>query len=429
MTAVGGKAFDGLLRNALTEVTGRHPEYFSQRTLDVPPLERLAQEYGRHPLLAERSGDDIIEVVCAGLKYFADHGVSVRRDCERTDQISSLLIRSVLDAHAAGCGRIPIKASPSGEPGTADVLCGRYQLKKTDKDVRYVLGSDSGKPLLIISGIGLPLMLWLRLLDDRDLSRRCLIVQGHDGLLIEGGMPQPSSLWRDADDIKEVVSNERLGELDILAWCSGARTAVEVARTLPEHVASLTLVAPTFHGCHEVATYASPFEDTLPNVYKMLMQDPERGRQFLQSVVQSAPSWDLSALKYEPEKCVKTVLSLPPQAVARALALPLSTVRDFTNYMERASIDKPYDVSSALSEVRCPITLITGTHDAVTNTHAARDLLARCAKSVTHVTVLGAGHHVHLLQYGYFKYVLDCALQRTAPVRTLRLHVEHLGGR
>src|SRR3989337_1186180 len=101
MTTAGSELFDSLLRNALMEVTGRHPEYFSHRTLDGPPLERLAQEYGRHPLVADRVGDEIIEVVCAGLKYFAEHGVPVRRDCERTDQISSLLIRSTLDAHAA----------------------------------------------------------------------------------------------------------------------------------------------------------------------------------------------------------------------------------------------------------------------------------------------------------------------------------------
>lgn len=429
MTTAGGELFDGLLRNALTEITGRHPEYFSHRTLDVPPLERLAQEYGRHPLLADSDADEIIEVACNGLKYFAERGVPIRRDCERTDQISSLLIRSALDAHVAACGKISLKASEPGELTTADVLCGRYRLEKTDKDARYVLARGAGDTLLVISAIGLPLKLWLRLLDDRDLGRRCVVVQGRDGLLVEGGMPQPSSLWRDAEDIKEAVRNEGLQSLDILAWCSGARTAVEIARTLPQHVASMTLVAPTFHGCDEVANYVSPFEDTLPNVHKMLAQDPQRGRVFLQSVVQSAPSWDLSALKHETEKCVKAVLNLPPQAFARELALPLCTVQDFTNYMQRAAIDKSYDIGSALAEVRCPITLITGTHDAVTNTLAARDLLVRCARNVTHVTVLGAGHHIHLLQYGYFRYVLDCALERTTPLRTLRLHVEQWAAR
>jgi pimeloyl-ACP methyl ester carboxylesterase len=426
MTSAGRELFEGLLRSALAEVTGRHPDYFSHRTLDVQPLERLAQEYARHPLLADVGVDEIIEVVCAGLKYYAEQGVPVRRDCERTDQISSLLIRSALDAHAAARRRIALTAAPTGALATADVLCGLYQLEKTHKGARYVVGRGTDRTLVLISAIGLPLKLWLRLLDDRDLGRRCMVVQGREGLLIEGGMPQPSSLWRDADDINDAVRNEGLRQLDILAWCSGARTAVEIARTLPQHVASLTLVAPTFHGCEAVAKYVSPFEDTLPNVHSMLRQDPERGRMFLHSVVQAAPSWDLAALKHEPEKCVKTVLSLPPQAFARELALPLGTVQDFTNYMERAAIDRSYDIGSALAEVRCPITLITGTHDAVTNTLAARDLLARCASDVTHATVLGAGHHIHLLQYGYFRYVLDCALQRTAPMRTLRLHVEHL---
>jgi pimeloyl-ACP methyl ester carboxylesterase len=415
-----------LLQSALAEIRERHPSYFAYRTLDVPSFEALAREYGKHPLLAAYADGALVEAVRAGLEYFADHDVPVRRDCNRTDQISSLLIRSALDAYAASRGQIPLQAMPARHLTTADVLCGRYSLERTGRNVCYVLAKGRGNPLVVISAIGLPLNLWLRLLDDRDLDRRCLIVQGHDGLLVEGGMPQPSSLWRDAEDIREVLLTECSSSVDILAWCSGARTAVEIARTMPEQVASLTLVAPTFHGATEVAKYASPFEDTLPNVRNMLQQDPQRGQLFLQSIVQPAPSLDLSALKYDTEKCVRAVLGLPPQNFVRELALPLATPGDFENYMQRATVDKPYNVGSALAEIRCPITLITGTHDTVTNTHAARDLLSRYARKVTHVTVLGAGHHIHLLQYGYFKYVLNCALAGIGPAGTLRLQVDQL---
>lgn len=417
---------DGLLHSALTEIRERHPNYFAHRTLDVPSFETLAREYGKHPLLVSCADVEIVDAVCAGLTYFAEHSVRVRRDCERTDQISSLLIRSILDAYAASRGQILLKAPSSRRLTTADVLCGRYLLARTRHDVCYVLGKGDGNPLLVISAIGLPLNLWLSLLHDRDLNRRCLLVQGHDGLLVEGGMPQPSSLWQDAEDITEVLLTEGSHSVDILAWCSGARTAVEIARTLPEQVASLTLVAPTFHGATEVAKYASPFEDTLPNVRSLLQQDPQRGQLFLQSIVQPAASLDLSALKYETEKCTRTVLGSPPQSCARELALPLATVGDFENYMRRATADKPYEVGRALAEIRCPITLITGTHDTVTNTHAARDVLARYARKVTHATVFGAGHHIHLLQYGYFKYVLGCVLAGSTPPSTLRLQVDHL---
>jgi pimeloyl-ACP methyl ester carboxylesterase len=419
----GEDSFDGLLQSALTEIRERHPQYFAHRTLDVPSFEVLAQEYSQHPLLAEYADAEIVDAVRAGVKYFAAQNVPVRQDCERTDQISNLLIRSTLDAFVASRGHIPLRIRAAGRLMTADVLCGRYSLERTAHDVCYVLAKGAGKPLLVISAIGLPLNLWLRLLNDRDLDRRCLVVQGHDGLLVEGGMPQPSSLWLDAEDITEVLLTERLRSVDILAWCSGARTAVEVARSLPEEVANLILVAPTFHGATEVAKYASPFEDTLPHVRNLLQQDPSRGQLFLQSIVQPS-SLDLAALRYDTEKCVRTVLGLPPQSFARELAVPLAAARDFENYMQRATVDKPYDVGRALAQIRCPITLITGTRDTVTNTDAARDLLFRYARNLTRVTVLGAGHHIHLLQYGYFKCVLDCAFTGDKPPRTLRLEVD-----
>jgi len=426
MTAGDVSPFDSLLANALTEITGRHPEYFSHRTLDVPSFDVLQKEYGGYPLFSACSRNEIIAVVSAGLTYFGEHGVPVRSNVAQTDQISSMLLRSIFDARSAERGDLPLKATPSGELTFAEVLCGRYSLERTPSGVCYVLAKGSGNPLLIVSAIGLPSKLWLRLLNDPSLDRRCLIVQDPGGLLFEGGVPHSASLWQDVQSIRDVLLTEGMSKVDVLAWCSGARVAVELARAMPERVASLMLVAPTFHGSAEVEKYASPFEDTLPNIHKMLIQDPPRGRSFLQSMAQSAPMWDLSALKYEPEKCVKAVLSLPPHAFAKDLTVPFSAVEDFKNYMKRADTDKSYDVGGALAGIRCSITLVTGTHDGLTNTHAARDLLARHAKDVAHITILGAGHHIHLLQYGYFKYILDCALAHITPLKTFRLRISRL---
>ena len=94
--------------------------------------------------------------------------------------------------------------------------------------------------------------------------------------------------------------------------------------------------------------------------------------------------------------------------------------------MDRAASDGAYPIKQALAEVLCPVVMLTGTHDAVVNTRAARDILASHGKNVLQVVSLGAGHHVHLLQYSYFRYVLDCFLSRVEPKRTMRLHVERL---
>jgi pimeloyl-ACP methyl ester carboxylesterase len=194
---------------------------------------------------------------------------------------------------------------------------------------------------------------------------------------------------------------------------------------MPDRVSSLMLLAPTFHGAVDTKEYLSPFEDNLADVYRVLNKDPLLGRYLLDSLTR-VPVGYLARLKHNPEKRANTILRLPPHAHTAKLFLPLSTVEYFRKYIDRVSSDEAYDLHKAIPEIRCPILLVTGTHDAAINTQAARDLLAHGGRDVLQVTVLGAGHHIHLLQYSYFRYVLNCFHSRIIPATTARLNVQRL---
>jgi pimeloyl-ACP methyl ester carboxylesterase len=339
-----------------------------------------------------------------------------------------VLVQSALDAYAATLGHVPLKPSRADGTTLSSLLRTEYSLHTTEAGIRFVRAQRQGRALLVISSTGIPLNIWLRLLSDRDSGQRILIVQSRAGPLVEGGTPRNSSLYQDVEDIKEVLEKEQVFEIDILAWCNGARVALELASSATALVRSLTLLSPTFHGAVDARQYPSPFEDNLAGVYRILNQDPRRGQYLLRCLMQITPMGDLPACRNDPEKRATTVLNLPPHEFAQELYLPLSTVENFHHYIERVSSDESYDVAPAISRINCPILLLTGTHDAAISTRAARDVLAQHGRDVLSVTVLGAGHHIHLLQYAYFRYVLDCFLARSVPKKSARLQIERLAG-
>ena len=101
---------------------------------------------------------------------------------------------------------------------------------------------------------------------------------------------------------------------------------------------------------------------------------------------------------------VESVLRLPPQGCLSVVFAPFYSIDSLKHYVERIMDDGVYDIGAALREIRCPIVLLTGTNDAAVNTQLARDLLATYGRDVRQATLSGAGHHIQVLQYGYFRY-------------------------
>jgi pimeloyl-ACP methyl ester carboxylesterase len=424
---VNENLFTSLIQNAIDEISCRHPEFFSLYPLETPPLEQFAAEYLHHALFAGCSLGEILGALHSGLEYLARKGITVRAGTSE-DPIATLLMQSILDAHAAATGRIHLVPLKTGQLYVAEVLCGHYALKRTSNGVCYALSQHAGRPAILISATGVPFGIWLRLLADLAVPIRCITVQSRGTPLLEGGSPHPSDLWQDVGDLQSVLEVEDFGTFDVIAWCNGSRVGIELARRMPERVASLMLVAPTFHGAIDGAEFPSPFEDSIPLVYEMLVQDPSRGSTLLNHLTHVMPSEELAGLKDDSQKRANTTLSLPPQVLARDLGMPFATVKSLRHCVERCARDEQYDVRGALAEVRCPLMLLTGTHDTVINTDAARVVLAQSGCKALSVKVLGAGHHLQWLPYPYFRYVLECLLARVSPVETARLQIECLSG-
>ena len=417
--------FSRLIAAATAEITGRYPDYFSYFGVEVHPIAGLARHCQSLPAFRQFCAAELEVALVRGIQVLDDLHVPVNLSSAEPDYISMVLLQSILDAYAAVRGSVALTPPPAQTGAFAELPNGRYAIEETRSGVRYLLSRGEGRPLLIISATGAPLRIWSTLLNDPDLRRPCLTIQSRAGSFLEGGTPNRSSLSQDVADIQEVLRANDLDRVDIVAWCNGSRAAIALAREEPGRVASLMLVSPTFHGSMAADSFPSPFEDQLVSAYEIVSDDEAAGRGLINGLTEPGMT-EPGKLPRSPQKRVNSVLRLPPHARAKDLLIPLSSIEYFKNYIDRVLGDETYDVPTALQEVRCPILLVTGTHDTAVNTQLARDLLSAHGRDVFQVTLSGAGHHIHLLQYGYFKHLLDHLAAGSTPVRTARMNVERL---
>lgn len=419
------RRFAQLIAAATEEITGRYPDYFSFFAIEVQSFTKLVENCQSLPAFQPFSVAELRQALVRGIQVLRALQIPVNVPGAECDEISLLVLRSILDAYAAVRGSIALQPPPAQTGTLTELPNSRCAIEATPGGIHYARSKGEGRPLLIITTTGAPLRLWSTLFNDPDFRRPCLIVQSRAGSLIDGGTPNASSLAQDVADLREVLLANPLDPVDVVAWCNGARPAIALACEEPGRVASLMLLTPTFYSTMDSDKYPSPFEDQLVKAYEMINDDPETGRRLISGFTDPGMA-EPGELPRSPQKRVSTVLRLPPHARAQDLLIPLSSVDYLKNYVGRVLDDETYDVRAALPRVRCPILLVTGTHDTAINTQLARDLLSTYGRDVVQVTLSGAGHHIHLLQYGYFRHLIDRLETGSPPLRSARMNVERL---
>jgi pimeloyl-ACP methyl ester carboxylesterase len=418
--------FEELLSEAILEITERFPSYFEHKALEVPVDDLVVSDPRVCAHFSQHSSDELLGILRTGLSCLSSLGLSVRCGNSSPDYISMLLFWSIFDAYLAATGKLPLGRRPIRSLSIEQTIR-RFHYRRTADDARYIISKGSSeRVMLLISSTGAPLALWSPLISDTAFSRRYLVVQSRSGPLITGGTQHASRLGDEVSDIAQVIEHESAVDIDVVAWCNGARVALALASECTHRISSVTLISPTFHGAVDEQRYPSPFEDSLPRIYRMIAGNAARAEYLLRCLAQVTPAYD--SLPSDPEMRADAILRLPPNSIAKELFRPLETVEQFKNYMQRISDDEGFDIRRAVSQVVCPILLLTGTHDPAINTAAAADVLRQYGNDVLRLTILGAGHHIHILQYCYFRLALRGFISNAPPARALRMDVSRLAG-
>ncbi len=417
--------FQSLVDAAVSEITARCPNYFWYSSLKMGQFCSIACDAHEITSLSKFSIHELQTALVRGIQLLDDRELPITLDSEDPDEISKLVMYSILDAYAAVKGTVRLYDSIYSQQDSATPIDERCCLRKTYSGVEYAESGSGSRPLIVLSPTGTPLRIWTKFINDPDLDYRWYIISSRAGSLIEGGTPNASSLEQDVADIREVFAENNLNSADIVAWCNGSRAAIALTAESPELISSILLVSPTFHGALNKTDYPSPFEDGLVNAFNAIEDAPHLANYLLDDLVDTK-GIDAAVVIENEDRRAAAVLRLPPLAHSQDLVLPLADTHSFRNYMSRVVSDELQDIKAQLRKVTVPTIVLNGTHDAAINPDLTRAIMAQQGAEVFCATLIGAGHHSHMIQYRYFKYLLDKLYARQAPVSTARLRVERL---
>ncbi len=419
--------FQQLIEEAIRELTRRDPDYFSRIDLHTSQVAHVIDQVQGIGLFDGYSAEELAAAMDQGILLLAGSGANVSGSAS-SDPISHVLLRGLLDCFAAKEGHLGIRPPPQAPPSCEDILASRFRERLVEGSIRYFVKSSGRERVLLISSTGIPLGIWSLLLGDESLDAQILVVQGLHEDLVQGGISACSSVYEDARRIEVALAHAGVCEIHVLSWCNGSRLALELAARKPSIVKSIVLLSPTFHGVLQANRYPSPFEDTLAELHSLLKASPEIAGYIEELLRGQLAPFDAAKLGRHEDRA-RALLSLPPKEFLSDLAVPLSTLPQFVNYMEKLADDERYPVKEAIGKVACPMMMITGNYDRAINVDAARFVIDSYADDVIHAQVDGAGHYIQALQYPYFAYLLDCFIRGRTPESTARITVERLGRR
>ena len=375
MRAVG----DELLEQAVAEISLRDPSFLERHSVGLGGLDH-----------------DLVE----GL---ARRGV--RLDGKGAQPlVANVLADSARDALAADEGRLPLRPAPR----QALDLDAAYE-RRSAEGVDYLVRRTGSRWLVLVNAVGVPLALWSRLLADPDHDYRILVVEPAGSDLVEGGMHADSPLDADVERIQRVLQAEGIDRFSVLGWCSGGRTAVELAGREGSRVEALVLASASFRGAGGGSARPTQFEEDVGAVFGSVRRNPASAAFLSEMLVKSqgmAPSVDDANLLFR----------LPDRSQAAHLTAPFANGEALRCYAARLASDWAHPLEAALAQVTAPVLAITGAHDHILDNAVTLSVLRTSIPDAAAVEVSGAGHYVHDLQYPYFRMVLDAFLAgRPAP--------------
>ena len=365
--------------------------------------EAVAEISLRDPTFLERHG-----VSLAGVDERLSHGLArrgVRIDGDGAQPlVARLLADSALDAEAADEGRLPLQPAPR-QPLDLE---GAYE-RRSIGEVDYLVRRTGSRWLVLVNAVGVPLALWSRLLADAEHDYRVLVIEPGGSRLVEGGMHAQIGLEPDVERIRQVLDAEGVDRFAVVGWCSGGRTAVELAAREGARLDRLVLASASFRGADGTGGRPTQFEEDVAAVFGSVRRNPASAAFLSDMLVKSqgvAPSVDDAALLFR----------LPDRSRAPLLTAPFANAEALRCYAFRLASDWDHALADALARITAPVLAVTGAHDHILDNAVTLSVLRASIPDAAAVEIAGAGHYVHDLQYPYFLMLLDAFLAgRPAP--------------
>ncbi len=247
-----------------------------------------------------------------------------------------------------------------------------------------VEGQGDGPPLVLLHGFTGSTRSWDRIRPDLNRLTRTIAID----LIGHGRSPAPAEVQRyrfDAclADLQAVLDRFDPGQIGLLGYSLGGRTALQLALAIPERIAHLILES------------ASPgIEDPLERQRRIASDEALAGRIEHKGIEAFVAEWEQQPL-------LQLAPHVPEAVRAEQHAQRLqNTPRGLAQSLRGMGAGQQTPVWSRLAELRCPTALIVGARDARYCAIAQR--MQQALPNATLSVVADAGHTVHLDQPARF---------------------------
>jgi pimeloyl-ACP methyl ester carboxylesterase len=419
--------FYGLLDNTKAEVHRREPAYISSFPVSVC-LETALSTCTRHPVCHQLGLGAVEQALTEGLTYlFGSWKGSKQLDAEK-DPMAGFLCDCIVDALCADQGILALQPHNGHGSPMGEVLTRQYTKRQTLGGVSYYVRNAGSHPLLFINATGTPVSVWNRFFADKDHNFKIILPERRGSDLFRGGLQQHVPINADSADLAAILDAESLAHVDVLAWCNGARVAVDLANCWPRQVSSLVLLGPMLKGVQGGPSRMSSFERDLQPLLAAVSREPSLAR-FLSQIIarQSAPPvWD--RWTNAPGIRARTLFAMPAREHADAMIAMLTDPQSLINIARRVGSDESYPMAQALGSLQPRTLLIMGSDDNIVSNELVSSAMKQICHNATFKAVInGSGHYIHDLQYHYFRWLLQEFLEEHHPPRqTARISVEEL---
>jgi pimeloyl-ACP methyl ester carboxylesterase len=420
--------FYKLLDNTMAEVCLREPTYPSSFPITVS-YEGMVSAYAQHPLCNKLPPGAVEQALIEGLAYVTREWTKAKQASIAADPMVQFLCDCITDAFCADKGLLALQPDNRCSESIVEVLARDFSERRTPGDVCYYVRNQGTHPLLLINATGVSIAIWKQFLADSAHDFKIILPRRRGSDLFRGGLQQQVSIETDSSDLASILDAESLDRADILAWCNGARVAIDLGNRRPHQISSMVLLGPMLKGIQGVTPSPSHFERDLQPLLDSVGKEPSMAPFLSKEILKRPTSPNWSRWVNAPASRAQALFALPAKEHADAMMAMLTDPQSFMNIARRVASDESYPMDHALGKLQARTMVIMGADDSI----VSNELVSSAMKQLSHNTILkvvveGSGHYIQDLQYHYFRWLLTEFLEKhRSPLRTARISVETLG--
>lgn len=419
--------FYELLDNTMAEICRREPAYHSYFQFAASP--RLISKYMQHPFCNRFPPRALEQALTEGLAYVGKGWIEPRVSSTEADPIVQFLFDCIVDAFSASEGLLSLQPYSGFRPSVGEVLARQYTERQTTGGVRYYIRNAGSRPLLLINATGTPIAVWSQFFADGEHDFKIIVPHRRGSDLFRGGLQKHVDITTDSADLASILEAESLGQSDVLAWCNGARVAIDLATRWPQRISSMVLIGPMLKGVQNIKPSPSNFERDLQPLLDAVSQDSSLAPFLSQTIAHQPISPDWSRWVNAPSNRAQVLFAMPAREHADAMIANLTDPESFINIARRVQSDESYPMARALRDLETRTLVVMGADDnIVSNQLSSSAMKQMCCNCISRVVLRGSGHYIHDLQYHYLRWLLSEFLEKHQPPReTARISVEQWG--